>query len=850
MPGRYHLRAIGYKEYRPYVDFTSFCWNLDCPSPGSDLSFEVDFLNINLDLMNSTAEIVQLDLDIDDTIEMISNGSADISVQAVRQTLERMQKVDFATPTGYLYHGYFIKEVPQLEVVDYILSSFDFDAKLRSFFALSHKRGTIFTNFDGVLDAVQYKGWTMVIQERGYTPYLFCKPHQCERLNGLKNRILHLDRSKDMLDYVALDRHVGFGALPYDTDQYPIVVFERKRSVLFVTDVDIAPEYLAFALNKNIPGLRESFNRAIATSSDGLDNIRNRYAIPYEQYVENPREKEHIILKFAHMPFKYNLTAVGLRYDFPYVNLGHGCMTLDCPYPGAEVEFLRQSLRMANATATLVPREMNADEMIDMVLAFDQLGNGTADISIFALIQKKDRMEKVRFTTPIGFIYTGYFVREVAQIEVADYIMTSFRIPAKLRSVLTLTRYRGTIFTNLDEAMDAMEYHGWKMIIQRGEKEVEYNTHAYRFQPGSPNASSMSATGSGNKKARTASLNMVEERFADVDSLLSQDRMFVFSALAYDLAPHSKSLVDDRRRLLFIRDELITPKYLAFAVRNFETIRGRYQKPYDEYVDIQSLQQETSLSLAHFHVLLDVALKAYLVTFSVFVGVPDNTKGKMENHTHTKPYIDDRDDEHFCQDEEIIYYRHGQLLLDRINAACHKFFFTAPFPSKRSEESFELPSLDIASEECSHLGNGVRRRSRRSLIQELEVSLLIPVLATKDHHFVFSALPKDLAPHRKSLIDDYNRILFVRDELITPEYLAFAVRKGMPKLLEKLNQAIAIMSNSFATIRGRYQNPYEKYADKQFYKRQTALTMPHFQAWRWQGAQETGNDIALHNSSL
>ncbi|EYB99239.1 hypothetical protein Y032_0124g1237 [Ancylostoma ceylanicum] len=277
------------------------------------------------------------------------------------------------------------------------------------------------------------------------------------------------------------------------------------------------------------------------------------------------------------MPFKYNLTAVGLRYDFPYVNLGHGCMTLDCPYPGAEVEFLRQSLRMANATATLVPREMNADEMIDM------LGNGTADISIFALIQKKDRMEKVRFTTPIGFIYTGYFVREVAQIEVADYIMTSFRIPAfsilvltsltvaillffytklfesgqrslsrwlmitfeallkqfeldldgpicvrilacawlwfcftmivhfeaKLRSVLTLTRYRGTIFTNLDEAMDAMEYHVickiHNIIIFR-KKEVEYNTHAYRFQPGSPNASSMSATGSGNKKARTASL--------------------------------------------------------------------------------------------------------------------------------------------------------------------------------------------------------------------------------------------------------------------------------------------------------------------------------------------------------
>ncbi|KAL6736637.1 hypothetical protein Aduo_006964 [Ancylostoma duodenale] len=524
---------------------------------------------------------------------------------------------------------------------------------------------------------------------------------------------------------------------------------------------------------------------------------------------------------------------------------------------------------MVNATASLVPREMNADELVDM------LGNGTADISIFALIQKKERMEKVDFTTPIGFIYTGYFIREIAQIEVADYIMTSFRIPAfsillltsltvamllffytkvfgscqhslsrwlmitfegllkqfeldlrgpicvrilacawlwfcftiivhyeaKLRSVLTLTRYRGTIFTNLDEAMDAMEYHGWKMIIQRG----GYSPFWYCRPVQCARLQKLQKRG------------MVEEHFADVDSLLSQERQFVFSALAYDLAPNSKSLVDDRRRLLFIRDDLITPKYLAFAVRkgmpnllkelneaialtfnSFETIRGRYQKPYDEYVDIQSLQQQMSLSLPHFHVLLDVALRAYLVALSVLVG-------------------------------EIIYFRHGQLLLDRINEACRKFFFTAPFPSEHNEESFELASLSVATEESSQTGAVVRRRSRRSLIKELQVSLLIPVLATRDHHFVFGALPKDLAPHRKSLVDDTNRILFVRDELITPMYLAFAVRKGMPELLEKLNQAIAIMSNSFNTIRGRYQNPYEKYADKQFYKRQTALTMAHFQ---------------------
>ncbi|RCN46635.1 hypothetical protein ANCCAN_07371 [Ancylostoma caninum] len=58
---------------------------------------------------------------------------------------------------------------------------------------------------------------------------------------------------------------------------------------------------------------------------------------------------------------------------------------------------------------------------------------------------------------------------------------------------------------------------------------------------------------------------------------------------------------------------------IALTFNSFETIRGRYQKPYEEYVDIQSLQQQTSLSLAHFHALLSVVLKAYLVALSVFV---------------------------------------------------------------------------------------------------------------------------------------------------------------------------------------------------------------------------------------
>lgn len=37
-----------------------------------------------------------------------------------------------------------------------------------------------------------------------------------------------------------------------------------------------------------------------------------------------------------YMQFKYNLTAVGVRTEFPYVSLDR-CMGIDCPRPGAEV---------------------------------------------------------------------------------------------------------------------------------------------------------------------------------------------------------------------------------------------------------------------------------------------------------------------------------------------------------------------------------------------------------------------------------------------------------------------------------------------------------------------------------
>lgn len=60
---------------------------------------------------------------------------------------------------------------------------------------------------------------------------------------------------------------------------------------------------------------------------------------------------------------------------------------------------------------------------------------------------------------------------------------------------------------------------------------------------------------------------------------------------------------------------------------------------------------------------------------------------------------------------------------------------------------------------------------------EVEVTEDMEGLLMKSNHFAFGALPKDLGPHRKSLVNERKRILFVRDELISPMYLAFALRK-------------------------------------------------------------------------
>ncbi|KAF1766114.1 hypothetical protein GCK72_006070 [Caenorhabditis remanei] len=340
------LKAVGYQTDVPYVALSNYCWSFSCPKPGA----EVEFLDLTFQVMNSTGTIIQIDADIEQSIDMVGNGTADITLVTARQTLERMKKVDFTTPIGFVYYGYLVREIPEIAVADYIMGLFDYDtlailisfgiiigalvylytwifdkrirtiwdwmivscsgiirqfqfkisspicalvivgiwlwccqviityyeAKLKSFLLLSHHRGTIFNTLDGVLESVEHKGWTLVIQERGYTPYLWCNPEQCKRLDRLKSRIVFLGADDDINLVIGQDKHVGFSAVASDLAQSDITYFDFHSKILFVRDKIMAPE--------NIKGLRERFNRAVAYTKNGYDTVRSRYIAAFPAY--------------------------------------------------------------------------------------------------------------------------------------------------------------------------------------------------------------------------------------------------------------------------------------------------------------------------------------------------------------------------------------------------------------------------------------------------------------------------------------------------------------------------------------------------------------------------------------
>uniref|UniRef100_A0A1I7ZEG4 PBPb domain-containing protein n=1 Tax=Steinernema glaseri TaxID=37863 RepID=A0A1I7ZEG4_9BILA len=117
------LRIGGFKNYPPQVQFDECAgWNLKrCKKPGSD----AELLQIVLKLADIDYEVVHQNYDnIDEIVELLENGTMDISMPAVRMTEDRYRRVLYTTPINFLKFGYLIKEVDRLESDDFLMHTF------------------------------------------------------------------------------------------------------------------------------------------------------------------------------------------------------------------------------------------------------------------------------------------------------------------------------------------------------------------------------------------------------------------------------------------------------------------------------------------------------------------------------------------------------------------------------------------------------------------------------------------------------------------------------------------------------------------------------------------------------
>ncbi|CAJ0953753.1 unnamed protein product, partial [Mesorhabditis belari] len=317
------LRAIGYQKDSEIVAFRQNCWNLKCRNPGID----VDYLIAALKLTGLEAEVIPIDYPAPKAVEMIANGSADLTVHAIIQNVERLEKVDFTVPINYLVYGYMIMEIDEFQIKDFILSSLHpemlllllmgllikrhtlansffmiswfwfcffftlhFESAMTSAFTLSSRRGYDFINLDGLLDAVEKKGWHILVHEEiGWNPMAFCKHfyNQCNRLENALKKAVHVPRSWNPDNHLT-SKSVLFVGLHEHLVPTDVIILNREKRLLFIKDSSLQPSHLSFALNKNLSkDILEKLNRGLETIQGSYANFAARYANPFTPYVRS-----------------------------------------------------------------------------------------------------------------------------------------------------------------------------------------------------------------------------------------------------------------------------------------------------------------------------------------------------------------------------------------------------------------------------------------------------------------------------------------------------------------------------------------------------------------------------------
>ncbi|CAJ0587004.1 unnamed protein product, partial [Mesorhabditis spiculigera] len=323
---------------------------MTCRRPGAD----VEMLNAALKIAGLRAEVIQQDVMTRDSVDWVSNGTADLTVHSIIQRTDRMSKVDFTLPINYLVYGYLVKEVDDVQIEDFIVRSIEltmypiillafalsallmcllsgnrtkprfydwcmhcimvllkqpslkerfdqktaiivaswtwfcfffiifYESSMKSTMTLTAKKGYIFNNLNGVLDAVELHGWSILGDKSSYDPAVFCRNdvHDCTgRIDKLRPKFLPKEsfNASDVIQILAANpKAIFFSGIQTDILREDVVYYDRSRRVLFIRDVGLPTEMLAFAVNKKAGNVCRRLNDAIGSMQSSYSNFAGR----------------------------------------------------------------------------------------------------------------------------------------------------------------------------------------------------------------------------------------------------------------------------------------------------------------------------------------------------------------------------------------------------------------------------------------------------------------------------------------------------------------------------------------------------------------------------------------------
>ncbi|CAJ0934288.1 unnamed protein product, partial [Mesorhabditis belari] len=156
---------------------------------------------------------------------------------------------------------------------------------MKSNLTLSSKKGVEFHNFEGLLEALENKGWRLVIRDEiQWDVALFCRDHQCARYMNHIKQAINVSKTFD-LNKLMPPKTVLITGFESHMIQSDVALLNRQGRTLFIRDLNLQNSPLAFAVSKNLSYVfREKLNRALESMQGSYPNFAIRYATPYAPY--------------------------------------------------------------------------------------------------------------------------------------------------------------------------------------------------------------------------------------------------------------------------------------------------------------------------------------------------------------------------------------------------------------------------------------------------------------------------------------------------------------------------------------------------------------------------------------